>query len=199
MILLKRANNDLRERRRARTTRERRMMTRTTPRELRLNQTCCARRESCHSEGVLHMVRTRGLTTGERRQTTWARRMTARRRRTTKVLRKLTASLGTARALQTAWRTSHADGALGNGTDGLCDANERWSLAQGGCRHDGRHATRRQQLCGEASTTRALGWPRRNEREGSEVRENRGVPNGAPAVGGRLPLCWCHHAVGAVT
>jgi hypothetical protein len=164
MILLKRANNDLSKRRRARTARERRMMTRATPHELRVNQTCCARWESCDSEGVLHMVRTRGLTTGERRRTTWARRTTARRRHTTKVLRRLTTSLGMARALCTARWTSHADGALGDDTDGLCDADERRSLAQGGCWHDGRHATRRQQLCGEASTTRALGWPCRNER-----------------------------------
>ena len=74
MILLKRANNDLRERRRARTACERRMTTRATSRELHVNQTCCARRESCDSDGVLHMVRTRVLTTGERRRTTmtWA-------------------------------------------------------------------------------------------------------------------------------
>jgi hypothetical protein len=58
MILLKRANSDLRERRRARTTCERRMTTRATSRELHVNQTCCARRESCDSDGVLHMVRT---------------------------------------------------------------------------------------------------------------------------------------------
>jgi hypothetical protein len=47
---------------------------RATPRELRVNQTCCARHESCDSDGVLHMVRTRVLTTGERRRTTmtWA-------------------------------------------------------------------------------------------------------------------------------
>jgi hypothetical protein len=42
----------------------------------------------------------------------------------------------------------------------------------------------RQQLCGDASTTRAPGWPCKNEREGSEVRGMWGVPNGAPAVGG---------------
>jgi hypothetical protein len=38
MILLKRANSDLRERRRARTARERRMTTRATTRQLRINQ-----------------------------------------------------------------------------------------------------------------------------------------------------------------
>jgi hypothetical protein len=54
------------------------MTTRATPRELHVNQTCCARRESCDSDVVLHMVRTRGLTTGERRRTTWARRTTTR-------------------------------------------------------------------------------------------------------------------------
>jgi hypothetical protein len=78
MILLKRANNDLRERRHARTACERRMTTRATSRELRVDQTCCAWRESCDSDGVLHMVRTRGLTTGERRRTTWARWTTTR-------------------------------------------------------------------------------------------------------------------------
>jgi hypothetical protein len=71
MILLKRANSDLRERRRARTARERRMTTRATTRQLRINQMCCTWCEPCDSEGVLHMVRTRGLTTGEWRQTTW--------------------------------------------------------------------------------------------------------------------------------
>jgi hypothetical protein len=78
MILLKRANSDLRERRRARTTCERHMTTCATSRELRINQACCARRETCDSDGVLHMVRMRGLTMGERRRTTWARRTMAR-------------------------------------------------------------------------------------------------------------------------
>jgi hypothetical protein len=54
------------------------MTTRATSCELRVNQTCCARRESCDSDGVLHMVRTRGLTTGGRRRTSWARRTMAR-------------------------------------------------------------------------------------------------------------------------
>jgi hypothetical protein len=58
MILLKRANSDLCERRPAR---EQRMTTRATTHELHVNQTCCTRRESSDSEGVLHMVRTRGL------------------------------------------------------------------------------------------------------------------------------------------
>jgi hypothetical protein len=59
MILLKRANSDLRERRRARTARERRMTTRVTTRELHANQTCRAQHESCDSEGVMGL-RARG-------------------------------------------------------------------------------------------------------------------------------------------
>jgi hypothetical protein len=78
MILLKRANSDLRERRRARTTCERRMTTCATSRELRVNQACSVRRETCDSDGVLHMVQMRGLTTGEQRRTTWARQTMAR-------------------------------------------------------------------------------------------------------------------------
>jgi hypothetical protein len=74
MILLKRANNDLRERRNAQTACERRMTTRATPHELRVNQTCCARRESCDNDGVLHMVRTGGLTMGERHELDGRRR-----------------------------------------------------------------------------------------------------------------------------
>jgi hypothetical protein len=80
MILLKRANSDLHKRRRARTARERHMTTRATTRQLRINQMCCTRCESYDSEGVLHMVRTWGLTTGEWRQTTWVRRRRVARR-----------------------------------------------------------------------------------------------------------------------